>query len=288
MHYVPTIQKLKTLIEPHLNIKTKAMLDDSLDYWIGSHEGTILIGYMFSNGRIRPLYILINNLYGYHTVIVGTTRSGKTTCAKTLLYLLITSLPHVHFTIFDIENEFFDFTIYPNVTVYNLLRVLLLERYSIIFTELQRINAKSNTKNEKKEILVFDELQRIAPESNESNQGLNREEIDLRWLVYREYIQFLQQGLKRNTSSLNISPTIAGVTKATFDECRNKIIFRVEPREIEQHISKLTHSLTRSQMKKLTELERGQCAIIGEITGGFKPVFCKIRQFDQLKTYSMV
>lgn len=288
MYAVQLVTKMKSMIEPYLDIRTRAAFEENIDYWIGSHEGSILIGYQYVAQNIRQVYVLIVKLYGYHNIVVGTTRSGKTTSAKTIINLIIQSKINIGIVIFDIEGEFSEFAGYKNVTVYDLEDMAWKARYNIILAELRRANKKRKSRDEKRELFVFDELQHIAPESNESVEGLTREERSMRWTVFREYVEFLRKGLKRNTGSLNCAPTIAGVTKIAFDLCRNKYIHRLESRECEQHLSKVTNTLTKRQQAKLPNLEQGYCVIVGEITNSTRPLFCRMRQFDELKTYSMV
>ncbi|HZU90172.1 MAG TPA: ATP-binding protein [Stellaceae bacterium] len=66
---------------------------------------TVRVGTIHQNGAV-PAYLLIDELFGKHFSVVGTTGSGKSCVVATILSAVIERNPNAHIVVFDPHNEY--------------------------------------------------------------------------------------------------------------------------------------------------------------------------------------
>jgi len=269
-----------------LTSEEATQLDRNMDHWLGDHSNSVKVGYINMFGAMSPVYMSLDLFYAYHVMIAGTTRTGKTTSIKTVIYLTNKESHGLikKFTFFDVENQFSQFEKYGNTKIYNFQRMSWTERFNIIIREVRRIMARNEGEGDK-EVFVFDEFQNFVYEIGLASHGLNNKEKKLKLQCKEEIIKFMEQCLKRNASAIMMSPTITRTAKQAMDMCGTKILFQLENTDA---VSKLAETIPKRYYKRILSFKPGYCIIVGKALDKRDAIFCRFRQIEKLKTYSMV
>jgi DNA helicase HerA-like ATPase len=97
-------------------VSNSPALGDPVDYasreelacvYIQPDSATIEIGTLFQDETV-PARLLINELFGKHFLVVGTTGSGKSCGVTTILQRVLVDHHHAHIIVLDIHNEYAD------------------------------------------------------------------------------------------------------------------------------------------------------------------------------------
>lgn len=286
MSYVTFMRGITDHLKMGLNARESAQLSNNVDYWLGDHSYSIKVGYINLFGSITPLFLSVPYFYGYHTMISGTTRAGKTTCGKTVSYCTLEETKKYieKIIFFDIDNQFREFEKYKAVIRYDMMNMTWTERFNLLIGECQRIMDRDEGEG-KKETFFVDEFQNYAPEIGLTNPGLTQKELKLRGRCKETIIETMQQCLKRNMNFIVMTPTITRTAGQAMAMCGSKILFQLENTDA---VRKLSQVIPRRFYNKILNFRKGECIIVGKALGGREPTVCKFRQIKKLKTYDMV
>jgi DNA helicase HerA-like ATPase len=97
-------------------VSNSPALGDPVDYanreelacvYLHPDASTIEIGTLFQDAAV-PARLLIDELFGKHFLVVGTTGSGKSCAVTTILQRVLVEHHHAHIVVLDIHNEYAD------------------------------------------------------------------------------------------------------------------------------------------------------------------------------------